>query len=67
MKYSVEIQHRDSWSPEDNYSKVKYFDSESEAKEFVAQKNQANKDSYTKTGYVPEHYINYYYRGPLEV
>lgn len=58
-KYKVRIEHRDSWSAEDNYTEYKQFDSEQQAKEFVEFKMKV------RTGPVPEHYENCYYEGAV--
>lgn len=58
-KYKVRIEHRDSWSAEDNYTEYKMFDSEQEAKEFVDFKMKG------RTGPVTEHYENCYYEGAV--
>lgn len=57
IKYKVRVEHRDSWSPEDNYTEYKLFDTEKEAKDFVEFKMSA------RGGEVPEHYENCYYEG----
>ena len=56
-KYKVRVEHRDSWSAEDNYTEYKLFDSELEAKSFVEFKMKGRKGS------APEHYENCYYEG----
>ncbi len=56
-KYKVRVEHRDSWSAEDNYTEYKFFDSEKAAKEFVVFKMS------NRSGPAPEHYENCYYEG----
>jgi len=55
--YKVRVEHRDSWSAEDNYTEYKFFETEEKAKSFVSLKMS------NRGGFAPSHYENCYYEG----
>jgi hypothetical protein len=56
-KFKVRVEHRDSWSAEDNYTEYKFFETEEKALYFV------NLKMSNRTGRAPEQYENAYYEG----